>query len=135
MARGIRTPVGLGEELRTAYEYLPRFLKRCMDVVQPEMGRTGITSFAEICQAAKMFHCRVMPHASIGIGIFQAASLHASAALPHLVFHEYQHSIFDRNLRFLTGTMSCADGYFTLPDGPGLGVEPKPEVLQYSMSS
>ncbi|MBN8729795.1 MAG: mandelate racemase/muconate lactonizing enzyme family protein [Acidobacteria bacterium] len=133
VARGIRTPVGLGEELRTAYEFLPRFLKRCMDVIQPEMGRTGITSFAEICQAAKMFHCRVMPHASIGIGIFQAASLHASAALPHLVFHEYQHSIFDRNLRFLEGSMACANGFFTLPEGPGLGVQPNSEVLRFSI--
>jgi L-alanine-DL-glutamate epimerase-like enolase superfamily enzyme len=135
VARAIRTPVGLGEELRTAYEFLPRFLKRCMDVVQPEMGRTGITSFAEICTAAKMFHCRVMPHASIGIGIFQAASLHASATLPHLVFHEYQHSIFDRNLRFLAGNMTCANGFFTLPEGPGLGVEPISEVFRYSIPS
>jgi galactonate dehydratase len=131
VARAIGTPVGLGEELRTAFEYLPRFLKRCMDVVQPEMGRTGITAFLEICQAAKMFHCRVMPHASIGIGIFQAASLHASAALPHLVFHEYQHSIFDRNLRFLDGTMRCENGFFSVPDAPGLGAEPRQEVFQY----
>ncbi len=135
VARAIRTPVGLGEELRTAYEFLPRFLKRCMDVIQPEMGRTGITSFAEICTAAKMFHCRVMPHASIGIGIFQAASLHVSATLPHLVFHEYQHSIFDRNLRFLEGAMKCAGGFFTLPEGPGLGVQPSPGVFEYSIVS
>lgn len=133
VARAIGTPVGLGEELRTAFEYLPRFLRRCMDVVQPEMGRTGITGFLEICQAAKMFHCRVMPHASIGIGVFQAASLHASAALPHLVFHEYQHSIFDRNLGFVEGTMRCENGFFSLPEGPGLGVEPRQEVFEYVM--
>jgi galactonate dehydratase len=25
--------------------------------------------------------------------------------------------------------MSCADGFYTLPDGPGLGVEPSPALL------
>lgn len=80
-----------------------------------------------------MFHCRVMPHASIGIGIFQAASLHASAALPHLVFHEYQHSILDRNLRFLEGSMACANGFFTLPEAPGPGVQPNSEVPRFSV--
>ena len=132
VARSVKTPVGIGEELRTVYEYLPRFEKRCMHVIQPEMGRTGISSFWHICQLARAFHCKVMPHASIGIGIFQAASLQASAALANLALHEYQHSIFDRNLEYLEGSMRCQEGYFHLPDGPGLGVEPKQEVLRFA---
>jgi galactonate dehydratase len=129
VVRGTRTPVGIGEELRTVYEYRPRFEQRCMHVIQPEMGRTGLTSFWHICQMAQAFHCTVMPHASIGIGIFQAASLHASAALPNVTLHEYQHSIFDKNLKYLDGTLRCAGGYFDLPDGPGLGVEPNLAAL------
>jgi hypothetical protein len=38
-----------------------------------------------------------MPHATIGVGIFMAASLHASVAAGGVPYHEYQHSIFDRN--------------------------------------
>jgi galactonate dehydratase len=129
VARSVRTNVAIGEELRTVFEYRPRFVGRCMNVIQPEMGRTGITQFWNICQMARTFHCLVMPHASIGIGVFHAASLQASAACSQFVCHEYQHSIFDNNLRFVTGNMRCADGYFTLPDGPGLGVEPTAEVL------
>ncbi len=129
VAAAIRCPVGIGEELRTTYEYLPRFERRAIGVIQPEMGRTGITSFMEICALAKAFGCMVMPHASIGIGIFQAASLHASLPLPHLVYHEYQHSIFDKNLRFVTGDMRCQAGRFHVPTGAGLGVEPNEEAL------
>ena len=129
VAAAVRCPVGIGEELRTVYEYAPRLERRAMGVIQPEMGRTGITSFMEICSMAKGFGCAVMPHASIGIGIFQAASLHAAATLPHLVYHEYQHSIFDHNLRYITGDMTCADGRFTVPSGPGLGVQPNEEAL------
>ncbi|MDA3960115.1 MAG: mandelate racemase/muconate lactonizing enzyme family protein [Planctomycetota bacterium] len=135
VAASVSCPVGIGEELRTVFEFRPRFLAGCMDVIQPEMGRTGISSFMEICTLARAFHARVAPHASIGIGLFQAASLHASAVLPHLWLHEYQHSIFDRNLRFLSGDMSCDAGSFSVPTGPGLGVAPKDEVFNYLLST
>lgn len=131
VARAVKTPVAIGEELRTAYEYRPRFVARCMSVIQPEMAHTGITAFWEVCRMAQTFHCRVMPHATIGVGIAQAASLHVAAALGNLDMHEYQHSIFDRNLQFITGDMRCEAGYFYLPDGPGLGVEPTEKVLSY----
>ena len=85
-----------------------------MDVIQPEMGRTGLTSFVDICKLGQAFHCRIMPHASIGIGIFQAASLHVTATLQNCPMHEYQHSIFDKNLRYITGYMSCSEGSSTL---------------------
>lgn len=133
VVRGVDTPVGIGEELRTTYEYLPRFQHNCMDVIQPEMGRMGITAMWRVCQMALAHNKRVMPHASIGIGIFQAASLHVTAGLPNCPYHEYQHSIFDRYLPELTGDMRCADGYFQLPGGPGLGVEPKESILQYAI--
>ena len=45
--------------------------------------------------------------------------------------HEYQHSVFDRNLRFVRTRMRCADGHFELPEGPGLGIEPDDSVWQY----
>ena len=120
----VKTPVAIGEELRTVFEYRPRFVQRCMSIIQPEMAHMGITQFWQVCQLARAFHCQVMPHATIGVGIAQAASLHVAAALSNLVMHEYQHSIFDRNLQFITGNMRCESGYFYLPDGPGLGVEP-----------
>ncbi|MEX2606539.1 MAG: mandelate racemase/muconate lactonizing enzyme family protein [Kiritimatiellia bacterium] len=133
VAAAVSCPVGIGEELRTSFEYLPRFERRAIGVIQPEMGRTGITSFMEIAALGRAFHVKVMPHASIGIGLFQAASLHASAVMPHLELHEYQHSIFDKNLQFISGDMSCEDGMFTLPTGPGLGVAPTEEVLTHGL--
>lgn len=131
VVQAVKTPVAIGEELRTVYEYRPRFVARCMSVIQPEMAHMGITAFWEVCRMAQAFHCRIMPHATIGVGIAQAASLHVAAALSNLDMHEYQHSIFDRNLRFITGTMRCEGGYFYLPEGAGLGVEPRDEVFEY----
>ena len=132
VAAKARTSVAMGEEWRTAFEYRPRLIGRCMDIIQPEMAHTGVTEFMKIGRMAEAFHCRIIPHASIGIGIFQAASLHASATLQNCDGHEYQHSIFDRNLQFVEGDMACADGAYRLPTGAGLGVAPNAEVWRYA---
>jgi galactonate dehydratase len=131
VARAVKTPLALGEEWHTPHEFLPRFEQRCMSYIQPEIAHTGLTNFWHVCQMSNSFHMQVMPHASIGIGLFQAASLQVSAALNNIVYHEYQHSIFDRNLRFVTGSMRCESGFYTVPDGPGLGVEPTDEAFAY----
>ena len=127
----IKVPLALGEEWRTVFEVRPRLERRSMSIIQPEMGHTGISQFMQIGRMANAFHVKVIPHASIGIGIFQAASLHATAALPNCPMHEYQHSVFDRNLQYVTTTMRCESGFFTLPEGPGLGIEPHESVWQY----
>ena len=133
VAAGIGVPLALGEELRTTYEYRPRFEARAMSIVQPEMGHTGITEFIRIGQMAQAFHMNIMPHASISVGIFMAASLQAASALQNLPYHEYQHSIFDRNLTYTKGDMASGEGTYVVPTGAGLGVEPKEEVFEFAV--
>ena len=132
VARGIGIPLALGEEWRTVYEVRPRFEARCCGIIQPEIGHTGITQFARIGTLAQTFHVRTIPHASISFGLFMAASLQASAALQSVPYHEYQHSIFDRNLDYTTGDMACGNGHYTIPSGPGLGVEPNAALLEHA---
>lgn len=127
------TNVGVGEEVRNEFDFRNLFVKRCMNIAQPEMGRLGVSSFWNVCQMARAFHCKVMPHASIGVGVFLAASLQVSAATQELPYHEYQHSVMDGTLRFLDTDMACEKGFYTVPTGLGLGVEPRKELFQYVM--
>lgn len=131
VARAIGVPLALGEELRTIYEYRPRLEARAMSIVQPEMGHTGVAEFIQIGRMAQAFHMHVIPHASISVGIFMAASLQAASALPNVPYHEYQHSIFDRNLGYTDGDMGCAGGFYTVPTGAGIGVEPRDELFEF----
>ena len=82
-----------------------------------------------IGQLAHVHHLEVIPHATIGAGIFLAASLHASFALSTVTTREFQHSIFEPNRRLLHGDMDCREGLYRLPTGPGLGVEPSKEAM------
>lgn len=132
VAASVRVPVALGEEWHNVHEALPRFERRAIAIVQPEAAHTGLTEFMQIARLAQAHHVAVMPHATIGLGIFQAASLHAAAALPNVPLHEYQHSVFDRNLGVVTTTMRCERGAFALPEGPGLGIEPAPALWAHA---
>ncbi|UZF93614.1 mandelate racemase/muconate lactonizing enzyme family protein [Bosea sp. NBC_00550] len=129
VAARVSTPVAAGEEWRTVYDLVPRVARRACAIVQPEMGHKGVTEFMRIGHYAQAHNLAVIPHATIGMGLFMAASLHASAALSAVSCHEYQHSIFEPNRRLLTGDMDCREGFYSLPTGPGLGVAPSEEAL------
>lgn len=130
VGRSVQAAVAVGEERRTVHDMVPRLAVARIDIVQPEMGHTGVTEFMRIGALAHAHHVDVIPHATIGAGIFLAASLQCSAALPGVTAHEYQHSIFEPNRRLLDGGMDCAAGAYALPEGPGLGATPSPEALR-----
>lgn len=117
-------PVAAGEEWYTEYEATNRLAAGPLAYIQPEMGHTGITQFVRIARLAAAKRVAVAPHATIGTGIFLAASLQASATIPGLWKHEWQHSVFERNLALLDTDMAHGEGGYALPSAPGLGVEP-----------
>lgn len=133
IAQGSSIPIAAGEEWRTVHDARSRLQSGAVSIVQPEMGHTGITQFVRIGQMAQSYHARIMPHATIGLGIFMAASLHAASSLLDVPYHEYQPTIFDRNAQFLSGELRCLNGFYEIPGGPGLGVEPLETVWKYQV--
>lgn len=134
VARESGLPVAAGEEWHNLHEAQQRLDSAPLAYVQPEMAHTGVSQFMAIGAMARARGMAVIPHATIGVGIFMAASLHASAALEHCPYHEYQHSVFDRNLAFVDTAMGCAEGRYTLPTGPGLGVTPRDDLWHHATS-
>ena len=128
-------PIAAGEEWRNVHEARQRLSRAALAFVQPEIAHTGISQFLAIARMAHECGASIIPHATIGVGIFMAASLHASATLPRCPYHEYQHSVFDRNLAHVDTAMRCNDGHYTLPAGPGLGAQPRPSLWNYRLDA
>jgi galactonate dehydratase len=126
-------PVAAGEEWYTAYEAKLRLGQRSVRFIQPEMGHTGVTQFRRINTLAEAAGVQIAPHATIGAGLFLAASLHASVTVPNLWRHEWQHSLFSRSLELLETDMGYADRSYQLPTGPGLGARPGPRFWDYAV--
>ena len=132
VARESRIPVAAGEEWYTAYEAANRLAAGPLAILQPEMGHTGITQFCRIAALAAERGAAIAPHATIGTGLFLAASLQVSATLRHLWKHEWQHSVFERNLQLLDSDMGYADGAYLLPTAPGLGAAPNARLWDFA---
>jgi len=131
LAGATRIPLAVGEEWRTVFDAHARLKTGAVSVVQPEMGRTGITQFMRICQLADVHHVRVAPHATIGFGVFMAASLHASAAAAMLSLHEVQNHFVHRYLDHFDTAMRCDCGHYQFPEGPGLGIVPRDSLFAF----
>jgi L-alanine-DL-glutamate epimerase-like enolase superfamily enzyme len=125
-------PIAAGEEWPTEYVAGPRLKTKAISFVQPEMAHTGVTQFLRIAKLAQNSGASLAPHATIGAGFFLSASLQVSAAIPNVVTHEFQHSVFNGSKAIVSTDMACNQGLYRLPTGPGLGVEPGPRFMEHA---
>ncbi|MCY4540052.1 MAG: mandelate racemase/muconate lactonizing enzyme family protein [Chloroflexi bacterium] len=123
LASAIAIPVAIGETERSRYQFRPWLTQKAADILQPDVGRAGISEVFKIASMAETFNVRMAPHLSVGLGICIAATLHVAAAIPNLYLLEYQPPVFEVANMLLTEALTCADGRYELPRGVGLGVE------------
>ncbi len=123
LADAIAIPVAIGETERTRYQFRPWLTQKAADILQPDVGRAGISEVVKIANMAEAFNARIAPHLSVGLGICIAATLHAAAAIPNLYLLEYQPPVFEVANMLLEAPLFCSGGSYELPRGAGLGVE------------
>jgi D-galactarolactone cycloisomerase len=88
LAGEAKIPIAVGESHRTRFELLPVFEAGALDILQPDVGRVGITEGRKIASPADVFHVPCAPHISIGLGPQIAAALHLAAACSNLLVTE-----------------------------------------------
>jgi galactonate dehydratase len=124
LKEAIRVPLATGERDRTIWGILPYLTERCIDVLQPDCGHTGgISQMRKIAALAETFLVPLAPHCTCSeLGL--TASLHATAATPLFLIHEgyldghiMPPGVANKNWEV------DKEGYASLPQGPGLGVE------------
>ena len=123
LADAIAIPVAIGETERTRYQFRPWLTQKAADILQPDVGRAGISEVVKIANMAEAFNVRIAPHLSVGLGICIGATLHAAAAIPNLYLLEYQPPVFEVANMLLEAPLVCSGGSYELPRGAGLGVE------------
>jgi len=118
----IRIPMAAGERDRTIWGMLPYLQERCLDVLQPDCGHTGgISQIKKIATLAEAYFVPLAPHCTMTM-LGASASLHASFSVPFLLIHELYPENYPPGLVHYHWKVG-EDGYVSLPEGPGLGVE------------
>jgi galactonate dehydratase len=130
LAASIDTPVAIGECWRTRWELKPFFDAGAVEILQPDIGRSGITEGLKLCALAELHNVPVALHISIGLGVQIAAALHVAAALPNLLLVECNPQVWRVAETLLKASLPSGAGVVGLPDGAGLGVEVDEEKLQ-----
>lgn len=123
LAATVEIPITLGEADRTHWQYKEILDKKSCDILQPDVGRCGITELMRIAELAELYGKPVAPHLSVGQGVCIASTLHCDAALYNFYgIQEYQPSILPVANEFLAEPIVCENGRFLVPEGPGLGI-------------
>jgi galactonate dehydratase len=124
LKQAIKVPLATGERDRTIWEVIAYLQNGCIDILQSDVGHTGgITQLKKIATLAEAYHVPMAPHNTCSeLGL--TASLHVSASIPLFLIQEgYPDGhIMPKGMAKKSWEID-KDGYASLPQGPGLGVE------------
>ncbi|MCC7274322.1 MAG: mandelate racemase/muconate lactonizing enzyme family protein [Alphaproteobacteria bacterium] len=122
------TPIAAGENVASPMEFQSMFLAGAVDVAQPSVTKIGgVTAMREVMTLAAAHNVQLTPHAPyFGPGLL--ATLHLIAATPAPTLFERLYVDLDPGL---FGSLTDAvDGMMRVPDAPGLGCDPDPEIIR-----
>lgn len=117
-------PIAAGERLYNAAAYRSTFQQRLVHIVQPDVSQCGgLLEVKKICSTAETLSMTAAPH-NVGGAIATAANIHLMATLRNGKILEHFNDFTDCEVkRVAKNYPEVADGYFSLPEGPGWGVE------------
>ncbi|MEB8386862.1 mandelate racemase/muconate lactonizing enzyme family protein [Rhodobacteraceae bacterium KMM 6894] len=114
-------PIATGERLTTKAEFAPILREGAAAILQPALGRAGgIWEVKKIAAMAEVYNAQLAPHLYAG-PVEWAANIQLAASIPNLLMAETIETVFHNDL--ICGGIRIEQGYITLPDAPGLGIE------------
>ena len=125
-----RTAIAIGESYRSSWDFGRLTEERAADILQPDLGRCGITTTREVIEMCARHNMGFAPHVSIGLGPQLAAALHTSAIAPTLIRTECNPDVLAVARKFSNIDMEQEFSEFRIPAGPGLGVDISEHALQ-----
>lgn len=136
----IKMPISHGERIFGRWEYLPYFLNKSVQVIQPDLGNAGgITEAKRVCDLAYVFDIGVQIH-TCASHLLTPPSVQIEACLNNFVIHE-QHvrSKNPANMELTDKIVMPKNGYLEVSDAPGLGIEWSEKALaspeQYTLKA
>jgi len=122
-------PICTGELLYGAKLHRELIVKQACDLLEPDIPRSGgVIEIRRIAEMAEMYYMSIAPH-NMTSTITAIAAAHICSTIPNFLALEY-HS---HNIPLWSNMLNFKDpiqnGYITVPDGPGLGIELDEEAI------
>jgi len=116
-------PISAGERLYTMKDYKDLFEMRAADYIQPDISHAGgIMELKKIAAVADTYYIPFAPHNPSG-PVANAATLQLAACCPNFNILEIMYSDVVWRADVTDESLHYENGYITIPDKPGLGIE------------
>ena len=120
-----KSPVAIsaGERLYTRWDFRPLFDKMAADYIQPDISHAGgIMELKKIAAEAESRYIPFAPHNPSG-PVANAATLQLAATCQNFEILEIMYSDVEWRKDVTNESLEYKDGYITIPERPGLGIE------------
>jgi len=116
-------PISAGEVFQTRFDFLEVIGRGAASMIGPDSITTGgLTEFRKVGEMAQLYYMPVAPH-NMTTPIATMATAHACATLPNFVALEHHFQDFDWWNDIVKDGPIIKNGYITIPEKPGIGVE------------
>lgn len=123
LAHALDLPIAVGETIYTQYDFRDYIEMGAVDIVQADATKlSGIDEWLDVAALARCYNLEVIPHTNVQ----QKLHVQLAAATPNAPMVEYCYEslsdIWEEPLRVV-------DGYYTLPEEPGVGLKLTDQIL------
>ena len=129
LREGTGVATASGENLCTAVQFRDMLAAHAVDYAQPSVTKVGgITEFLKVSTLAEAAGVTLMPHSPyFGPGFLATLHLTAARGQPGALVERYH---MDLEASLYGDLIDPVDGAFAVPQGPGLGPDPDPDVIK-----
>ena len=135
VADHIHIPVATGERFTSMYQFQTLLTRHAVEYLRPDVCLCGgITGTKKIAALAEAHDAHIVPHNPLS-PISTAACLQIAACIPNFAIQEYPSRTPEidggRDLLgndLVTGLQDHENGFITIPNAPGIGVELVPDA-------
>ena len=126
----IQTQIATGEDLWTVEDYRRLLSQNIGDIILIDPGRSeGVTGYLKVIEMTVQAHRYINAH-SWSSALNTAASIHLTAASPNYIVMEMKPTPSPMQHELVYNPINPQDGWITIPEEPGLGVEVNEDVVQ-----
>ncbi|HET9017537.1 MAG TPA: mandelate racemase/muconate lactonizing enzyme family protein [Thermomicrobiaceae bacterium] len=124
VARRSPVPIATGESFSSTHEFAELLSREAVHILQPEpIYLGGLWNARKVCAMADAHYAVVAPHNAQG-PVATAMCVQLGACTPNLYVQElFDEFNVDWERRVVDHPVEVVDGYITVPERPGLGIE------------
>ena len=132
VADKINIPIATGERFSSIWEFEMALSRNAVQYVRPDVCLVGgISGARKISALAEARHVGVVPHNPLS-PVSTAACLQIAATAPNFALQEYPigEDVAPKNNMVTGMAQHDGNGYLTISDAPGIGLELKPNAIE-----